>query len=113
MRSKKYEIATELAKSGAAVTPSDLFAAAKGGDVDLVTQLVRMGLHPDDAAHNGITVVQVALLRGHGLVAKILISFGASHMIRELYAQRFTVLSVSVLEAALLGLTSSYNDVLE
>ncbi len=73
-----WDVGLLLAKSRSAVTGNDLFAAAEGGNLPLVEQLLRMGVHPADAVEGGVTAYQTALSHGHARIASHLLGAGAT-----------------------------------
>ncbi len=73
-----WDVGLLLINSGAAATANDLFIAADAGHLQLVEEVVKMGIHPDDAVNHGINACQAALNRGHGLVANHLLAAGAT-----------------------------------
>lgn len=76
--SRHWGIGLLLAISGATATASDLFAAAKGGHVQMVEKLLEMGIRPDDAVADGTSAFQSALSGRHWPVAKSLLAAGAT-----------------------------------
>ncbi|KAM7206923.1 hypothetical protein V8F33_000022 [Rhypophila sp. PSN 637] len=63
-----WDLAVVLVTLGATPMASGLVAATRGGSLELVSQLVRMGIDPNDA----ISASQTALIHGHGNIAEIL-----------------------------------------
>ncbi|RYP64428.1 hypothetical protein DL771_008760 [Monosporascus sp. 5C6A] len=119
--SKYWDIAVLLVSSGATPTASDLWAAAKGGQLQLVEQLIEMGIHPDDAILDGVGAYEAALSHGHGLVAAKLFAAGATIGV-EIYASTWripdvtcirTILSEQLLQDTVIGTCKDGRSVLE
>jgi ankyrin repeat protein len=54
-----------------------LFAAARGGDVDLLAEAMAGGAPPDLTNQNGDTLVMLAAYHGHAAAVKVLLDAGA------------------------------------
>ena len=56
---------------------SKLFAAVERGDVTAVEEILDNGVTPNTRAPNGLTPLQTAALKGHAIVAEVLLNRGA------------------------------------
>jgi len=99
--SKYWDVALALTTLGATPTRSDLVAAAEGGSLDLVRQLVRMGLDPNSAAEDGMSALQAALSFHHREVARLLYVAGGTVASAD-FDTAFQILDVVDIRALLL-----------
>ncbi|KAH8886141.1 ankyrin [Thozetella sp. PMI_491] len=76
----RWDAARLFVVRGAICTGSDLVEAAKGGQAQLIKQLLtcERKLHPDDLAEDRTTALTGALSRGHASVVSLLLKAGAS-----------------------------------
>lgn len=86
MERGSHEIVNALLRVGAEARPSDLILAVNGGYINVVAQLISMGINPNVRMRGGKTTLSLALKHGDIRMAELLVKH---HPLPDAYALYF------------------------